>query len=291
MRKLILSFLSLIIFFSCSNNHSVEKPENKQNIYVSISPYHGLIKKIVGDSINVNLLISPNQSPHHYEPTLKQIHSISNSTVWFCIGETFEKRLKELLEIKTKSLDIIDINQDMDLLYLDEKKDIEKKDIHLWMSPKRIKPQLEKITKILIEKFPENQNLYNNNLQKLLKKLSELDKNLQISLQSSKDQTILISHPSLSYFCEDYNLKQLTTEKNGHQPNGKYLTEVLKKVKENDVKTALVQPQHDNQAVQLIAKEAKISLQLIDPFNPDYFANIKKIAKIIENNQNMQAKQ
>ena len=289
MRKLIFSFLSLMFFFSCSGNNQLEKQENKQNIFVSISPYHELIKKIVGDTLDVNLLISPNQSPHHFEPTLKQIHSISNSNIWFCIGESFEKRLQELLKDKAQSLQIIDLNQDMDLLYLSEKKDFEMKDIHLWMSPKRIKIQLEKTTQILIKKFPEHQKLYKKNLKVLLQDLSKLDEELSASLQNVKDNTILISHPCLSYFCADYNLEQLTTEKNGHQPNGKYLSQILNKVKEKNVKAAFVQPQHDNQAVQLIAKKVKIPLKIIDPFHPDYFANMRKVAKMMQSNQNIQA--
>ena len=281
MKKFIACCLFAFLFcISCDHQN-----KKKDVIVVSISPYHNLLKSIVEDTCAIHLLIKPSNSPHDFEPTAKEIQLLYSAKIWFILGENFEKKLAQVLQKNRKTSSVVDLTEGIDLIYNADSKDEMRKDVHLWLSPQKMQKQLKIMTEVLCQKFPQHQQLYVKNLQKLSERLVQLDKNIRNKLKKHKNAMILLSHPSLSYFCQDYDLQQLTTEENGHTPNGKYLQKLLEKTKNQQIKTALIQPQHNNLVVQHFAKYRKIPVRYIDPFSPSYFENMEKIAEIIEQTQ------
>ena len=57
---------------------------------VSIVPLAYFAERIGGDWVNTNIMVSPGEEPHSYEPTPEQMVAISESPIFFSIGVEYE---------------------------------------------------------------------------------------------------------------------------------------------------------------------------------------------------------
>jgi zinc transport system substrate-binding protein len=281
MKKLFLILSFFIFCVSCSSFFSSKK-ETHTTILTTISPYNTFLKKIVGDTLIVECLIPPGVSPHNFEPTFKQIAKIPECKVWFCIGEPFEKKIESVLKERNPDFLAIDLTDNLNLLYTsDDVHDPDRKDIHLWLSPKRLALQVEKMSQKLIELFPEHQQLFEKNTSEILQELKRLDLNLSTILEPLKGKSILVSHPSFSYFCLDYQLNQISTEQDGKSFLTQKLQNTYQEAIDHQVKLAISQSQYNNHALTAIANKLKISPWNFDTFSEDYYDNLLKLASTL----------
>ena len=269
MKKILYLFLLLLI--GCSK---VEKPQSNQKplVAVSIPSYLFFVKKIAGDTVEVKNLIPAGADPHHFEPTPKHLDLAIKTSLWFCSSEHFEKEFLPLILPYNKNLQVCNLTENIPLI---------EKDLHLWLSPKIAILQAEKIASVLEKKFPENKELYQKNLKKLVQEIQKTDLEIQAKLKKTNNRTILVSHKAFSYFCADYDIKQLSVENDSHEPNLKTIYHLLKEAKKEKVQKVFIQAQVDNKGALIIAKELKVAPFMVDPYSADYLENLKKIADII----------
>ena len=90
--------------------------------------------------------------------------------------------------------------------------------------------------------------------------LDVLVKEITALLFSKKGSAILVSHPAFSYFCQDYDLTQLSIEIEGKDPLPQNVTSILKKAREYKVATIIIEPQYSDKGAQLIAECLKLPL-------------------------------
>src|SRR5690606_22886961 len=139
------------------------------------------------------------------------------------------------------------------------------------------KQQAQTIFETLSQEFPEHRVLFAKNLEELLAELDALDTSLHALLDSIENRSLLVSHPAFGYFCRDYGLEQISVEFEGKDPRPKSLERLLESVKETPPALSLALPQHNNKGIQIIAKELKVPLQIIDPYSSDYFSMMRAL--------------
>ncbi|MCR4942712.1 MAG: zinc ABC transporter substrate-binding protein, partial [Campylobacter sp.] len=91
-------------------------------------------------------------------------------------------------------------------------------DPHIWLDPVLVKVQATNIANALITTFPENKDLYTQNLKTFLTKLDALDAFIADSFKDKKDKKFIVHHPSWGYFAKRYGLTQLAIEVAGKEP-------------------------------------------------------------------------
>jgi len=277
--KKIFVFFSLLLCLSCSKDQ--QEPSRKPLLLVSIAPYQFLAERIAGPDFEVKSIAPSNANPHAFEPTSSQVAEMTRAAAWFRIGEPFEEKILPYLnQIRT----IYDLRTGISLLGGSASCHECSKDHfdrHIWMSPKLTGQQAAAIATVLSERFPDQKTQFEKNLTVLQGQLSMLDIEIQTLLTPVQDRTLLVSHPAFAYFCKDYGFEQLSVEFEGKDPRPKHLEDLLKKAISEHTEIALALPQYNNKGTQLIAEKLSLDLHEIDPYSPDYFQTMRKLARLI----------
>jgi len=281
----ILPIISIFIlsFFGCATETT--KPK-RPVLLVSIAPYKFIVEQMVGNTVDVTLLVPSGSSPHTYEPTPRQMVKASQADLWFRIGEGFEARLVPVLKSQNMKIQIIDLREGLDLIHVRQYEEEhcyhpDCVDPHVWLSPRLVKNQAEKISEVLLKTYPEHRQLYKDNLRRLLQQLDELDREISRILDPLVKRTIMVSHSAYAYFCRDYNLTQLAIEIEGKDPTPLQITQILQKARENNIEKIFVQTQHRSKGTRLIADEIGASVVELDPLSGEYILNMRHIARSI----------
>jgi zinc transport system substrate-binding protein len=294
MRYLIYLFIFISLGFTAACSKKSPSSEKNPLVIVSVSPYDTFVKSIAGDTLDVRVAVPANYNPHLFEPTPKQMEGFQRATIWFGIGEPFEETILRSLKSYDNRLVSVDLSESIPFQSYEEE-DLtinscgashhhhhdEGVDRHFWMSPYLSSLQVEKITEALIKLFPQHTELYKKNLTQLQKNLEILDKETFHALERFQDHAIIVSHPSLGYFCKDYHLIQISIECEGKTPLPSDLKKILSLSEKYPVLCVFTQEQFDNKGALTIAKRLNLPVYSINPNDPNYFDNIKALAKDI----------
>lgn len=284
MKKSCFLIISLLLFFSCGKrDFSSQKP----TLLVSVAPYQKLVEKIAGDTFQVQTVVPPGSNPHAYEPTLKQIGSISQGLIWFRIGESFEKKVFPVIQEKNSLLTECDLREGLSLIqesachcHADTQEDR-----HFWLSPKALIPQVHTIAKALENRFPEKQEIFQKNAADIIAELNSLDLEIKTILENVPSKSFLVSHAAFAYFCRDYHLQQLSIEHGGKEPTAKHLTYLMHTINDTHATLAVSMPEHSNKGVELIAEKLGMHLHEIDPYASDYAQTMRHLAHLMVQNE------
>ena len=107
------------------------------------------------------------------------------------------------------------------------------------------------------------------------------DKEIRCLLQEA-DSTFLIYHPALSYFARDYDLKQISIEKDGKEPSPNQLKELIETCRKEKAHVIFVQQEFDKRNAQLIADELGVSVVSINPLSYDWNEEMLHVAKALK---------
>jgi zinc transport system substrate-binding protein len=259
----------------------------KPLVLVSIAPYKSIAERIAGAAFDVQTIIPPRSNPHVFEPTSRQVLEISRGHVWFRIGEPFETKVVRLLQENNPGLIVADLRDGIELQPVEDDDhqcahcSSDSLDRHIWLSPKLAGRQAVHIAQVLSDRFPEQKDEIQKNLQNCLAELKSLDLEIQTILAPLEKRSFIVSHSAFGYFCHDYGLKQLSVEQEGKDARPRRLEEMLGEATRLSAAVAFALPQHNNKGAQMIADEMNIPIRLIDPYSADYFNTLRTLARLI----------
>ena len=277
-----LLLLVSILFTSCTKE---EIKKGKPLVLVSIAPYKYFIEKIAGSQFEIMSIVPEGVNSHTYEPSPKDIAHMGRAIIWFRIGDPFEKKLAKKLLEHNPHLDIQDLNATVKLLSYSEDtvgSHHHGLDLHTWLSPDYAAKQSEAIAETCARHFSEHSSVYRKNFHALLEEFSNLDLEIQSILFHLKSRAFLTSHPSFGYFCNKYNLKQISVEIEGKDPRPKDLENILSLARENHVRVMLMQPQFSSKGALLVAKKLDIPAKIVDPYSYEYPKTLLRIAHLVK---------
>ena len=243
------------------------------NVAVSILPQKFFLKQIAGDRVNVVVLVPSGFNPATYEPKVFQMKQIEKARLYFAIGVPVEKVW--LKKFKSLNKDLIIVHTDKGIKKFDN-------DPHIWLSPPLVKKQAIIISDWLIRVDPSYKEFYKKNLKKFLQKIDSLDKKIKLLLKGKKGRAFLVYHPCWRYFAERYGLRQISIEKDGKEPTGKRLSELINYCKELGIKAVFVQPQFSQKAAKVIASQLNAKIVVIDPLSEKWDKNLLSVAQKIK---------
>ncbi len=276
--------LFALTLFSAEKNPS---PRLSHYILVSVSPHKFFVDKIAGATVKTGVMVPAGASIHTYEPTPKEMLAASTADAWFLIGEAFEKKAIEALKTHHPEMELVDLKEGVDLIQSqcqcrhahNHQGSHKGADLHMWLSPKEAKVQAQHIAQELMQLYPENKALYENNLKVFLDELTALDLQVAALLKPLKNRIILVSHPAYGYLCRDYGLDQVSIEFEGKDPTPQQLTKLLDTAKKNKINTVFIQRQYNNKGARLIADYLGAKIVNLDPYSENYLESVLTIAK------------
>ncbi|EAI4447420.1 cation ABC transporter substrate-binding protein [Campylobacter lari] len=272
MLKILLLLLSCALAFS------------KPIVSVSIPPQAFFVEKIAKDSVEINILISPNSNEHNVEFKPMMIKNLEKSKIYFLADLELEKILENKFKNTLKNVKIVNINDGISLLENDETDEHEhgKNDPHTWLDPVLVKIQAQNIYKALSQTFPQNKDFYAKNLENFLKELDDLNSVIKTNLQDIKHREFIVYHPSWNYLAKRYNLIQIPVEIDGKEPKIQDLQKLIKIAKEKNIKVIFVQPGFSENSAKVLSKELNAKIVFIDHLAKDWDKELLKTIQALK---------
>ena len=260
----------------------------KLNAFVSILPQAYIVERIGGDGVAVNVLVGPGQSEHAYEPTPKQVASLSGADIFFTVGLPFEQRLLRKIESFAGHVAMVDTSQGISLRQSEDTDEgvtdaaQTAKDPHIWLAPLLIKQQAATVCRALQQKDPAHSAAYQQNFERFAAELEALHSELLKRLAPFSGREIFVFHPAFGYFTDAYKLKQVAIEMAGKEPGSKSFAALVSRAKAAGVKTIFAERQFSTKSAEAVASQIGAEVVMLDPLAPDCLRNLRDIAEKIE---------
>ena len=280
---IILSF----ILAGCAGRQKSGKPV----IFVSILPQKYLVERIAGDKAEVHSMTLPGQDPHTFEPSPGQMFALSDAVLYFTAGIEFEKIWMSKIGEANPAMKFVDSIEGIELIPFPPENEIFGSDSgdtakhdpgmidpHVWLSPANAEVMAKNILLALDSADAANSKYYHANFDKLVKDLSELDKDIRAMLKTAAVTNMLVFHPSWGYFAKEYGLTQIAIEYEGKEPSPKQVGLIIDYAKSNKIDTLFVQPQFNEASAKMIAGEVGCKIVTADALAENYIENLKSVA-------------
>lgn len=288
----------------------------KPLVSVSIPPQEYFVKKIAGDTLQINVIVPAGTDEHNFELKPATMQKLEKSDIYFTIGIEIEKNLTNRFQSVAKNLRIVDTGAGLRNLAgshehahenshglrdkhanshahtSDESshnahsenshahhRSKESKDPHIWLDPILVKQQANIIANALIAVYPHNQALYEANLAAFQSELDALHAQISALLADKKGKKFIIYHPSLGYFAARYDLVQIPVEFEGKEPKARDLQRLIDIGKKEKIKTIFVQKGFPQSAAKSLAKELDAHIVPINHLNSQWQSELLKSAE------------
>ena len=103
-------------------------------------------------------------------------------------------------------------------------------------------------------------------------------------LEPKRGSAFLVWHPSLSYFANDYGLRQISIEYEGKEVPINMLKEKIDTAKASGAKVLFIQQEFDSSQAETLNEEIGAKIVRINPMNYNWVEEMEDIANAIANN-------
>lgn len=262
------------------------KPKSLQKdkvLSVSIEPQRFFLEALVGDKFSVNTTIPAGSNPETYDPAPSQMVNIGKSAIYFKVGNMgFENTWLNNISNNNPAMTIVDCS--VGIPHIHDAGHHGDCDPHIWSSPKSASIISKNMYNALIESDPQNRDYYLKNYTALEKNIQKTDSIIRSYLDSSTHKAFIIYHPALSYFADQYSLKQYSIEVDGKAPSPQQVAQLIQQARKDNVKVVFLQEEFDTKNAETIAKELNADLVSINPLSYNWDQELIKIAKAIVQN-------
>ncbi|MDR0393683.1 MAG: zinc ABC transporter substrate-binding protein, partial [Tannerella sp.] len=157
-------------------------------------------------------------------------------------------------------------------------------DPHIWTSIKGAKTISANILKALVTLDPQNQTDYQSNYNRLTQRLDTLQKTLHKQLEHLPSRSFIIYHPALTYFADEFGLKQHSIENDGKEPSPALLKQLIEETRTEKTRIVFIQMEFDRKHAEQIARETGAKTITINPLDYQWEKQIKTIANALSEN-------
>lgn len=254
--KKILSKVLLVILVMMTISLMACKKGKNVDIYVTVYPLEYIANQIVKvdptegqlEEIVVDTIYPRGAEVHDYEPTPKQIVSVSNSKIVFYIGLGLEPFITNGLNSTFKNINCVQMSDYCELVELDgghshgEDEDGEHSiyDAHIWLDPVAMISMTNKMLEELIKIYPERTEVFTKNANNLISELEKLHQDFitRLSSEDILNKTIMVDHDAYAYWTYRYGINRikLRGDNESNEVGTQEFLEKIKMAKEADIK-------------------------------------------------------
>ncbi len=253
---------------------------------VSIPPQQEILQRLGGQQVSVTVLIPPGRSPATFEPSPRQMASVSDADLLLPLNLPFERTVVARIRHIEPDLPVCDASPVIsmgnagrsDSEVHDHSRGL---DPHFWLDPRLTIEYASGVTQCLCRVRPESCDVFRTNLEDYSVALDAVDARIAERLAPFSGRSFWVFHPALGYFAERYGLLQVAIEREGKNPTGRSLAEVIEGAREQGVRIIFVQRNFADSAARAVAEAVGADLVELDPLAPDLLANLDRIADLV----------
>jgi len=290
-----LALISLLLVVGCNQPQAsapppdaVETPppapaEPKIKVVAANSVLCDLTKQIAQDTIDLVCLIPAGQDPHEYKPTPQDAQAIETAAVVLYGGYNFEESLTKIVKDSKSKGNKVAVGElavpkplmvsaelahshdhDHDHDHGKEKAEAIA-DPHVWHNAQNGIKMVEVITAQLSKAVPANAQFYQQNSQKLIAELTQLDAwiKAQIATIPANRRKLVTTHDALGYFATAYGIPLQTALlgiSTAEQATPTRIAELVEQIKSSGVPTIFIEATANPQLLNTVAKEAQVQV-------------------------------
>ena len=256
--KLISAILSLILLLSCGVMAILFLDRNIKNakVVTTIFPIYDIVRNLMGSDEDVVMLQSGSSDVHSYEPTSKDIMTMSKSELFICVGGESDSWSEDVLKtINNDELKVLRLFESVEKLEESNNGIIQTEhhnhneehhhsyDEHIWTSVKNMMLMTESVRNSLVEIYDDKKDIINQNFDIYMGKLNNLESEYE-QVCANKDITMIIADrfPFL-YLTNDYNIKYnalFSTCSSESEATTDSIVKIIDKINEFEVKHIIV---------------------------------------------------
>ena len=281
--KRLIPIISLLLV-ACGQS---SKPKDEA-IFVSIAPLRYVVAQIAGPDTRIEVLVPETTSPESYEPTVQQIKALADAPLYISTGLIdFEQALSAKISDIAPNTIMLDLSEDVETVashcshgHDDHHHGV---DPHIWLSPRIVKQMSNRISTQLQHLHPDSAQVYRQRAEQFAAQIDSLDDHIRQTLDGAQRNSFAIGHTSLTYFANDYGLRQIAIENEGKEPSVKTMKQLVDSLQRLGVKGVLYQRQTSDAAAQTIARELPGGHAVeFDPLAPDWLANMYRLTDSLQ---------
>jgi zinc transport system substrate-binding protein len=259
-------------------------------VFVSVLPQQGFVERIGGEHVRVQAMVQPGHSPATYDPSPRQIAALAEAELYVRTGVPFERVWMKRIRAANPDMRVLDLREGIETRRLeahshDHDHDYAghgtEQDPHIWTSPLLVRAMSDAIRDALSELDPAHMADYARNQTAFAAELEALDREIRAMLADAPVRRFMVFHPAWGYFADAYGLTQVPIENEGKRPGPRSLNALIEQARREGIRVVLVQPQFDRRAAEQVAEAIGGRVVAMDPLDPDYVENLRRMARLI----------
>ena len=235
MKKIIALVISLVLLLSCAAASAGFAEEDKLNVVVTIFPIYDWVREIVGADmghVNLTLLLDNGVDLHSYQPTARDIMTISTADLFVYVGGESDEWVEDVLASAMNpglvALSLVDAmgedikaeeivegmehehdeDEDHDHEHEHEHEEEEEADEHVWLSLRCAQKLTAAIAEAVEGIDPGHAAHYRENAAAYTAKLADLDARYAETVNAAAFRTLLFGDRfPFRYLADDYGLE------------------------------------------------------------------------------------
>lgn len=258
--------------------------ESNQNIVATFLPIYLFTKAVVGDTRQVDILISPGTEIHDYQATPRDVQLLAEADILVENGLGMEEFLAGLVANSGNSqLQQIEASEGIEVIEESEEHgehQHESGNPHVWLDPVLAQQQVANIRDGLITADPENADRYKTNADAYIQQLQQLDNEFNQRLAPVEGCKFITFHDAFPYLARRYQLQQMAVvEIPEDNITPRDLQRVQQAADEFQVKALLTDSGMEDKRVRQISNDLNLPLEAIDPLesgetDPQYYFEV-----------------
>jgi zinc transport system substrate-binding protein len=296
-RRIFLKY-SLLTGLTCVSAISINAVATAQNdsspkVVTTFLPIHLFTQAVVGDTGQVEILISPGTEVHDYQATPKDIQALAQADVLVENGLGIEEFLESLVAnagnsklqqiVASEGIEVIEEEEGEHAEHEEEEEHHhEGGNPHVWLDPVLAQQQVANIRDRLMAIDPTNADSYRTNGSAYIQQLKQLDSEFKQKLAPVKGCNFITFHDAFPYLAQRYGLKQeAIVEIPEDSITPKDIQRVQQAANQYQVKALLTEPGIEDKRIQQISSDLNLPLEAIDPLesgktDPQYYFQVMR---------------
>lgn len=232
--RTVLGLLWLPLALAACGDDESGGSDGRPSVVVTTGILGDVVRNLVGDVIEVEVLMPPNADPHDFAPSARQAGSMREADVLVVNGLDFEEGLLDTIESAEADGTVVVAAADA----------IEPLagDPHLFTDPARMRDAAEAIAAELVEQIPAlDTAAFQERVDGYLAELDDLDAEVEALLADIPDdaRVLVTNHEVFGYFADRYDFEVLGAVVPGgstlSEPSAADLAELLTEIEEHEV--------------------------------------------------------
>lgn len=266
-------------------------PSEEQSVLVTVPPIAGLVRAVAGDTCRVVILVPPGKEPETFAPTPSEMREIALCSLFFRIGLPSEEPVLSRLTSLNPKLRTVDLSKGLPIDVGTEEADEREEgaeperdghhhggtDPHVWMSPSNLEAMAKKVEQTFSEILPENRALYQERAGRFIEAAETLKRETAEKLGGNPNPVLYVFHPAYAYYCTEFGWRQRAVEAGGKSPKSKEFVELVRQLRQENAETIFIQPEFSRTAVEKLAAELNLNIEVHSPLGEDPLENIRTL--------------